>query len=409
MRWPACDRILTADPSWITASATDARPGASETVQRSAYSGLDPPPDPPHNGVACPCHDRWGATVMSETLDPRLASSSAEYVQLLRRLKNRSGLSYRDLARRAAASGDPLPASSIATMLGRESLPREAMVSALVRACGGSADEIALWVAERKRLAEYEAVEPEIDPVHNSASTESFASDKSHEESENTGLQVDEKQIFAVRRKKRPRNLEVVRLAVLALSLPLLVWGVLALVRQPPPVDATKAAGPATTASKSAENPVRVAIGPDMPAAGDYRIIVVASGLCLAERARHGSGQVFQAPCENAIPRYSLQPLGGSRFRILPTHPRNGPGCMGVPRADRKAGDRIFDDACGRGADENFTFAYVDQPVIGYRIKAARSGLCLTIEEGSNIPWVELRQRRCNDSLTGQVFRFAAR
>ncbi|MEV6756534.1 hypothetical protein [Streptomyces sp. NPDC051214] len=71
----------------------------------------------------------------------------------LRRLKAWSGLSYRGLERAAAAAGEVLPYSTAATMLRRESLPRETVLVAFVIACGLDADDTRRWAAARRDLA----------------------------------------------------------------------------------------------------------------------------------------------------------------------------------------------------------------------------------------------------------------
>lgn len=74
-------------------------------------------------------------------------------MQQLRRLKTWAGISFRELQRRARGNGDTLPASTIATALHRDSLPDAAMLAALVRACGGTADDVEHWLGERRRIA----------------------------------------------------------------------------------------------------------------------------------------------------------------------------------------------------------------------------------------------------------------
>jgi hypothetical protein len=85
--------------------------------------------------------------------DPASLSCPAEFVAALRRLKNVTGHSYRQLERRAAAHADVLPRTTLMTALSRESLPREDLVAAFVRACGCDRDQVSRWVAARRRLA----------------------------------------------------------------------------------------------------------------------------------------------------------------------------------------------------------------------------------------------------------------
>ncbi|WP_157877994.1 helix-turn-helix domain-containing protein, partial [Streptomyces torulosus] len=85
-------------------------------------------------------------------LAPETARTSAEYVALLRRLKERSGLTYRQLEQRAAERGEVLARSTLADVLRRDALPRAEVVSALVRACGVADAAVPTWLAVRERL-----------------------------------------------------------------------------------------------------------------------------------------------------------------------------------------------------------------------------------------------------------------
>ncbi|MFE6331614.1 hypothetical protein ACFVOK_00120 [Streptomyces sp. NPDC057798] len=75
------------------------------------------------------------------------------FVAGLRRLKAWSGLSYRQLERRAAQAGHTLPYSTAATMLGRDRLPRAELVAAFVAACGLRADQAEPWLEARMTIA----------------------------------------------------------------------------------------------------------------------------------------------------------------------------------------------------------------------------------------------------------------
>ncbi|MFJ9432112.1 RICIN domain-containing protein [Streptomyces sp. NPDC101490] len=88
--------------------------------------------------------------------DPRGAGSPAEFRAHLQDLKERSGLTYRDLAARAAERGDVLPRSTVANMLARATLPREELLTVFVRACGLPPEEAEVWRRVRDRLARRE-------------------------------------------------------------------------------------------------------------------------------------------------------------------------------------------------------------------------------------------------------------
>ncbi|MDX3642157.1 hypothetical protein [Streptomyces sp. MB09-02B] len=80
-------------------------------------------------------------------------TDAVAFVAALRRLKAWSGLSYRQLERRAVQAGHTLPYSTAATMLGRDRLPREELVAAFLAACGVRADEAEAWLDARVTIA----------------------------------------------------------------------------------------------------------------------------------------------------------------------------------------------------------------------------------------------------------------
>jgi lambda repressor-like predicted transcriptional regulator len=84
---------------------------------------------------------------------PEEATTPAEFIDALRRLKEWTGWSYRELEKRARSAGQTLPRTTLSAALARPGLPREELVAALVCACGGSPDEVRRWVATRRQLA----------------------------------------------------------------------------------------------------------------------------------------------------------------------------------------------------------------------------------------------------------------
>ncbi|MEU7585896.1 helix-turn-helix domain-containing protein [Micromonospora sp. NPDC049230] len=93
--------------------------------------------------------------------DPATAGSAAEFVAQMRALRQWSGLTIRQVSKRARDAGDVLPHSTLNTALGRANLPREALVAAFVRACGGDQATVDHWVAAHKVLAAATAGQPE--------------------------------------------------------------------------------------------------------------------------------------------------------------------------------------------------------------------------------------------------------
>ncbi|MEU6248693.1 tetratricopeptide repeat protein [Glycomyces sp. NPDC047010] len=86
-------------------------------------------------------------------LDPASAGSAPQLVALLRELRAASGLSIREVSRRARDRGDWLPTSTLAAVLNRDAVPRAEVVAALVRACGGDEAAVETWLAQCARIS----------------------------------------------------------------------------------------------------------------------------------------------------------------------------------------------------------------------------------------------------------------
>ncbi|MER7005488.1 helix-turn-helix domain-containing protein [Dactylosporangium sp. NPDC000555] len=93
--------------------------------------------------------------------DAQAAGSAAEFVAQMRALRQWSGLTIRQVSKKAQEAGDVLPHSTLNTALGRATLPREELVAAFVRACGGDQSTVNGWITVRKRLAAATAGQPE--------------------------------------------------------------------------------------------------------------------------------------------------------------------------------------------------------------------------------------------------------
>jgi len=85
--------------------------------------------------------------------DPAGAQTAAEFMEVLRQLKRWTGEGYRQLEKRAGTAGQPLPRSTLTAALARDTLPREDLVVAFVRACGGDDAEVRRWADARRRIA----------------------------------------------------------------------------------------------------------------------------------------------------------------------------------------------------------------------------------------------------------------
>jgi hypothetical protein len=86
--------------------------------------------------------------------DPTEVTNSIEYIDALKRLREWSGMTYREMAKVAAEYARPLKASTVCAALGRGTLPQRDLVASFVRAAGlVEADEL-IWLEVRDALAD---------------------------------------------------------------------------------------------------------------------------------------------------------------------------------------------------------------------------------------------------------------
>ncbi|TMR03457.1 hypothetical protein ETD83_10690 [Actinomadura soli] len=317
----------------------------------------------------------------------------------LRRLKAWSGMSYRELERKAKAAGEILPATTIADMLNpsRPRMPRENQVRALVRACGCDEDQVAAWLRTRRRIVMSEAAPPDGRPA-------------AHEDGGQPGTDVvpapDDPHVRPGPASVHPvrRRLTSGRTAINGL---LTACGILLLVGAGAPLVAPALDGKADSAE--APRPQSMAIprppAPGLPVSGPYRIRAAHSSLCLSERRGTTSGLVLQTSCSRAFPPMSLEHQAATRYRITTDHPEFGPGCMGISKARNTPGSYVFDDFCGNenAGAEIFFLTRVITPAHGYTIRVASNGLCLGFPENTTRDGAPLHQMECDQSI-GQVF-----
>ncbi|MCP3800013.1 hypothetical protein NLX83_12175 [Allokutzneria sp. A3M-2-11 16] len=277
-------------------------------------------------------------------LDPGGATTPAEYVALLRRLKDSSGLTYRQLERRAEDLGEVLPRSTVASMLARDTLPRVELVSALLKVCGETDD--AAWLRAYVRVSSAPA--PSAEKPR--------------------------------RRWAWPVGVAVAVLIVIAVA-------VLSAQR-----------------SDDEPHPITARPNPAAPAEGSYRIRAVHSGLCFSEREGTDSGVVYQKNCAQTLPRYSLDRLEDGSYRVRADHPQFGPGCLGVRKASMSFGGTVVDDECDTGGAELFNLESVGTS--GFRLRALHSNLCVGISDGERDEWVTVRQVACESPLSATVLAF---
>lgn len=241
---------------------------------------------------------------------PQQARDTAEFVAAMRALKERAGLTYRQLEERAAEQGEVLPRSTLADVLRGRTLPRPELLTAFVRACG-EGERAAKWLAARDDLARGKVTEDvSVSPRR--------------------GVRLG------------PRVLGVPVLPASVVLVALLTAAAWALV---PSRDDSgrKDAGSEGAAATDARSPLprgRTQIRP-----------ALTNGLCLTDGygSQYASLVAVQRPCDEVAPQETtLVPLGGNTFRIRWYHPDHGPGCLTALAEGPGVGLLEPWDDCGR-------------------------------------------------------------
>ncbi|MGV9881803.1 hypothetical protein [Streptomyces sp. NPDC003006] len=302
---------------------------------------------------------------------PERARTAAEFVVLLRQMKEASGLTYRQLELRAAERGDLLPRSTVAGALSRGVLPKGELVAALVRVCEGE-ERVGAWLAARDRIASDEP-SPSLPPPS--------AADPAP---------VDASAPASAPLRKRPRAFTLVAgvVAVVAVA----AVGASALNASDEPRD------PSPSASAKAAN---------VPSGVVQVQPLRASGLCLTDgrdrKGRYGSHIAVFRPCGEAVPPTTeLEPLGGGVYRVRWDHPEHGEGCLAAPsKGGAKGFLEPFTD-CGAAARLS-----VEQRSGAYVLRLA-DGRCVAVN-GRAVAGVEAVLGRCGGADAQRFFVVPAR
>ncbi|MGW4022069.1 helix-turn-helix domain-containing protein [Streptomyces sp. NPDC005009] len=303
--------------------------------------------------------------VVSGGVNPAEARTAREYVALLRELKEHSGLTFRQLERRAAERDDVLARSTLADVLRRDALPRAEVVAALVRACGAGKD-VPEWLTARERLAAGE------DP----AAGEAPAADGTDQEPEPPDGPPEPSD------PRRGRTAMTAALASLG-TVVLLAVGAVVLLPQDDGTENTKSAAAPTTSSYSRIRPART---PE---------------LCLTDGNVRMNGEskllAVQRPCAEAVPpRVYLQRADDGRHQIQFRHPEHGTGCLTV------LGDGAFRNTlepwedCRAGGDSQWFRLERADGAGRWRLHPAQDdGLCVGIRGGAEEAGAAVAMERC--------------
>ncbi|MFF3737161.1 helix-turn-helix domain-containing protein [Streptomyces sp. NPDC002566] len=322
---------------------------------------------------------------------PDEARDAADFVKALQRLKERSGLTYRELERRAHRNGDVLARSTLADILRRTSLPRADVLAAFVRACG-EGRRLGAWLHARERIAaDATATAPPPGPASHLASGTSsgLAPDTASGPAEVTalrpGLEADETTAgvlpvagagrVARSRRRRARTLALAAGAVTAL-LAAVAWVLLP----------GGSAGPGTQAPVDGWVTIRPARTTE---------------LCLTDgRDRDGayaSAVAVQLACSRAaVPRTYLEPAGEGLYRIQWHHPQQGKGCLTVIGTGPVRGMLEPRNDCARAT--LFRLERTPSGSESYRIRPSDSSRCVGIAGDDTAEGAEATEERCTDA-----------
>ncbi|MFE0776865.1 helix-turn-helix domain-containing protein [Streptomyces sp. NPDC058861] len=225
-------------------------------------------------------------------LQPQGPRDVGEFAAALRQLKERSGLTYRQLEERAAEHGGVLARSTLADVLGGKTTPRPELVAEFVRACG-DAERVQEWLEALERTVSGAAGRDEGHDGDGGA-------DGAGPPGRRTGLRPGRRRLHAL----------LAGLAVLSL-VAVAIW-VLGFFGEP--------GGSREKSNRTALPQGPVQIRP-----------VLADGLCLTDGHAEGYEPLVavQRPCEDVAPQQTeLVPAADDTFRVQWYHPDHGKGCL---------------------------------------------------------------------------------
>ncbi|WP_245703413.1 helix-turn-helix domain-containing protein [Streptomyces lushanensis] len=305
-------------------------------------------------------------------LSPYDARDAAGFVESMQRLKERSGLTYRQLEERAARSGDVLARSTLADILRRTSLPRADVLAAFVRACGDG-HRVDAWLEARERIA------AGIAPPATAPAPEPGAPAVAEPEARQpTGAS-------AVPRPRRTTGRTVaLATSLMVVPLALVAWALL----PDDSGDRGALAAPAAASRTPADGwvTIRPARTPE---------------LCLTDgRDRDGayaSAVAVQLPCAQAtVPRTYLEPVGEGRYRVQWHHPQEGRGCLTVMSSGPARGMLEPWNDCARAT----LFLLRPTAAAGsssgsFLLRPANSSRCIGIADDDTAEGAEATEERC--------------
>ncbi|WP_371408699.1 hypothetical protein OG423_28125 [Micromonospora zamorensis] len=356
-------------------------------------------------------------------LRPDEATDPAEFVDMLRQLKDRSRLTYRQLEQRAAATGDVLARSTAADILRRSTLPRPEVVAAFVRACGAE-DQVETWLRARHRLAvgTYAPTSsPPVSPAPDRQPADGAAADHQTADGAALDLRPSVGTGAGSASANRPRWFARPVPLMLLVGVLLAALGVGIWTQRPDderrtaqvtdPSTSTGGSPPATSAgetpSATPESSASPTIGPDAllsqirPARSPQ--------LCVSEgrdrTGEYGSQVAVQISCAEATPPDTyLEPAAGGLYFIKWNHPEHGPGCLTV--RGENPGRNMLEPVtkCSQSNwSQLFRFEPTGSAPTSYRIRPTRTDLCVGLRDDDTEVSAEALVEPCTNG-PDQVF-----
>lgn len=300
---------------------------------------------------------------------PDQIETPAEFTAALRVLRTWSGLTYRQLESKAVAHGNTLPASTMATTLGRFTLPRERFVNDFARACGLGEEEIRQWLLARRRIA-----------VGEPAPTR----DEGRDEPDGPVGGVS-----APAHAPRWWRRALVMTGAAGIGAVVALGGVSL-------VD---------SASSPADPPTMPVTGLRMLAVGSWAQIHPARTpeLCVTEGSdrtgRYETAVAAQRPCTRArLPQVFLEPVGQDLVQIQWHHPKYGIGCLtALAKGPARGLLEPRDDCADSDRAQQFRVEpFATSAAAHFRLRAVSTGECLSLRDQDTVIGAEVVQGRCS-------------
>ncbi|MER5703667.1 RICIN domain-containing protein [Micromonospora sp. NPDC002296] len=315
----------------------------------------------------------------TESVRPETARDVGEFVGMMRQLKELSGCTLRELEQRAIARGDVLPRSTTADVLRRPNLPRPEVLTAFVRACTGSEEQVTSWSAARARLA-----------VSSSPATIPPPPAGLPPGSPSPGSPPPASPSAPWRRRVGIGAAVLVPVVLVAVGATVLL-GREEPAAPPGGADASAPAGPRLAGGGSV-----VRIRP-----------VGVPTFCLTE-GRDSTGQyehavVVQRACAGAEPPQTiLQLVGDGLHQMKWKHPTEGLGCLTL--RDSGPGTGLVEPwtDCAAGGSRQL-FRFEPAGASAYRMRSAANDACFGIKGDARASGAELARQQCTAS-DSQVF-----